>query len=193
VTRNPITILIRLIVFCGAALVHPFMAQAAAQTGEGSAYDFRFEALDGSPMPLSAYQGKVLLVVNTASRCGFTSQYKGLEALHQAYGGRGLTVIGVPSNDFGEQEPGSAAEIAQFCQLNYGVSFPMTAKQTVTGDEAHPFYRWIHKQLGFGSAPKWNFHKYLLDTHGRPVAFYLSTTPPDSTASATSSMASIEA
>lgn len=179
-TRNPINHLIQLMVFYGAMLMHPFTAQAAPQTEDGSAYDFQFEALDGSPMPLSRYRGTVLLVVNTASRCGFTSQYKGLEAIYQAYRARGLTVIGVPSNDFGQQEPGSAADIAQFCELNYGVSFPMTAKQTVTGNAAHPFYRWMRTQLGFGSAPKWNFHKYLVDAHGKPVDFFLSTTAPES-------------
>ncbi len=89
-------------------------------------------------------------------------------------------VIGVPSNDFGGQEPGNAQQIKQFCQLNYGVTFPMTSKYAVTGDAAHPFYPWISAQLGIGSAPKWNFHKYLIDRAGRPVAFYLSTTSPES-------------
>lgn len=160
--------------------MQPFFSRAEAESSSGSAYDFNFESLEGEKLPLSAYRGKVLLVVNTASKCGFTPQYEGLEALFEAYKDRGLVVIGVPANDFGEQEPGSSSEIREFCKLNYGVSFPMTSKQVVTGDSAHPFYVWIRGQLGLGSAPKWNFHKYLIDSNGKPVDFFLSTTSPDS-------------
>ena len=124
----------------------------------------------------------MLLVVNTASKCGFTPQYKGLEALYKKYKDRGLVIIGVPSNDFGQQEPGTPQEIKHFCELNYGVTFPMTSKQVVSGKDAHPFYQWAHEVLGFNSAPKWNFHKYLIDISGKPVDYFASTTTPDSEA-----------
>ncbi len=177
---NPFKTLIQLLLLYGTMLMSFFMSPAQAKDGSGSAYDFSFESLEGEPMPLSQYKGKVLLVVNTASKCGFTPQYEGLEALYNKYKDRGLVIIGVPSNDFGAQEPGTATEIHEFCKLHYGVTFPMTSKQVVTGDNAHPFYQWVHAQLGFASAPKWNFHKYLIDTEGRPVDFFLSTTAPDS-------------
>ncbi|MDX1975140.1 MAG: glutathione peroxidase [Rickettsiales bacterium] len=153
---------------------------AQAKPSDKSAYDFSFEALNGRPLPLSAYKGKVLLLVNTASKCGFTPQYKGLQALYDRYKDRGLVIIGVPSNDFGAQEPGNAQEIKQFCELNYGVTFPMTAKQVVSGNEAHPFYQWAHEVLGFSSTPKWNFHKYLIDKNGALVTYFGSATPSDS-------------
>jgi glutathione peroxidase len=157
-----------------------FMAHAEPKASDKTAYDFSFETLDGQPLPLAQFKGKVLLVVNTASKCGFTPQYKGLEALYGKYKDRGLVIIGVPSNDFGGQEPGNAVEIKNFCQLNYGVTFPMTSKQVVSGDYANPFYKWVYSVLGFGSAPKWNFHKYLIDTHGMPVDYFASNTAPDS-------------
>jgi glutathione peroxidase len=153
----------------------------SAQAGpDKTAYDFSFKALMGEdPMPLSAYQGKVILIVNTASKCGFTPQYKGLEDLYQRYKDRGFVIIGVPSNDFGQQEPGSAEEIATFCEFNYGVTFPMASKESVSGDQAHPFYQWARDVLGFGTAPKWNFHKYLINRKGVLVDYFNSTTSPD--------------
>ena len=166
--------------FCGATLVVPFASHAEGKPSDKTAYDFSFESLDGGLMPLSAYKGKVLLVVNTASKCGFTPQYKGLEALYTQYKNKGLMIIGVPSNDFGQQELGTRTEIRQFCLLNYGVTFPMTDKQVVSGNNAHPFYQWAYSVLGFGSAPKWNFHKILIDTHGNAVDYFSSITPPDS-------------
>lgn len=153
----------------------------ASSAADGkSAYDFTFETLDGKPLPLSGYKGKVLLIVNTASKCGFTPQFKELQALYNEYKDKGLVIIGVPSNDFGQQEPGSAQEIKKFCELNYGVTFPMTSKQEVTGDNAHPFYKWAYDTLGFGTGPKWNFHKYLVDTNGNLVDYFNSNTAPDS-------------
>lgn len=147
----------------------------------GSAHDFTFTSLmDDTPLPLSQFKGKVLLVVNTASQCGFTKQYEGLEALYQQYKDKGFVVIGVPSNDFGQQEPGTSGEIAKFCKINYGVTFPMTAKEIVTGKSAHPFYQWAAETLGFGSTPKWNFHKYLVGKNGQLIDFYLPTTTPES-------------
>ena len=121
------------------------------------------------------------MVVNTASNCGFTSQYEGLEQLYQTYRDRGFVIVGVPSNDFGGQEPGSDGEIAQFCKLNFGVSFPLTTKYTVRGKEAHPFYKFARKILGFGTGPKWNFHKYLVDSNGELLAWFSSPTSPLST------------
>lgn len=131
-----------------------------------NAHDFSFTAIDGTALPLAAYRGRPVLLVNTASFCGFTPQYAELEALWRRYRGRGLVVIGVPSNDFGAQEPGSAQEIREFCQRNYAVDFPLTDKQTVVGAAAHPFFRWIADELGEAGAPRWNFHKYLIAPDG---------------------------
>ena len=146
-----------------------------------SALKFSFKALTSKdPINLSDFKGKAILVVNTASKCGFTVQYKGLEEFYQKYKEKGLVVIGVPSNDFGSQEPGSHEEIAKFCEFNYGVSFPITAKYGVKGEDAHPFYKWAKNQLGFGTAPKWNFHKYLIDRNGNLVDYFHSATEPNS-------------
>jgi len=171
---------IQFLIFCGATLMSTVIGHAAPNPSDKTAYDFTFQTLDGKELPLSQFKGKVLLVVNTASKCGFTPQYKGLEALYEKYKDRGLVIIGVPSNDFGVQEPGSASEIKEFCSLNYGVTFPMTSKQIVSGDAANPFYKWVYSVLGFGSAPKWNFHKYLIDTKGMPVDYFTSVTTPES-------------
>jgi glutathione peroxidase len=158
-----------------------FQRAEAAQTQQGNAYDYSFKTLmNEDALPLSHYKGSVLLIVNTASQCGFTPQYEGLEKLYKEYAEKGLVIIGVPSNDFGSQEPGSAQEIANFCKLNYGVSFPMAAKEVVSGDDAHPFYQWAKKTLGFGTAPKWNFHKYLVGRDGKLMDYFASTTAPDS-------------
>lgn len=152
-------------------------ASAEAQT----AYDFTFTKLmEEGQLPLAEFKGKVVLVVNTASECGFTGQYAGLEKLYETYKDQGLVVIGVPSNDFGGQEPGSNKQIAEFCELNYGVSFPMAGKEVVSGAQAHPFYKWAKAKLGFGTAPKWNFHKYVISRDGELVDYFNSTTAPDS-------------
>lgn len=146
-----------------------------------TAYDFTFKKLrEDESLPLKQFEGKVVLIVNTASKCGFTPQYDGLEKLYNTYKEQGFVVIGVPSNDFGEQEPGSSEEIVKFCRNNYGVTFPMTEKEVVSGDQAHPFYVWAKKTLGFGTAPKWNFHKYLIDRQGKLVDYFNSVTPPES-------------
>lgn len=152
-----------------------------ADKGSDSAYDFSFHTLVGyHPLPLSDFKGKVLIIVNTASKCGFTPQYASLEKLYEKYKASGLVILGVPSNDFGRQEPGTADEIAHFCQMNYGVSFPMTTKEVVSGKGAHPFYLWAKQKLGFGTAPKWNFHKYLINRKGELIDYFYSTTTPDS-------------
>ncbi len=146
----------------------------------GNAFDFEFVSIDGKPMPLSAYKGRALLVVNTASFCGFTPQYKALEELHQKYEGKGLTVIGVPSNDFGGQEPKANGEIKEFCEGIFGVQFPLTSKTVVVGPDAHPFYKWVVQTLGEKAAPGWNFHKMLVGRDGRLLASYKSGVTPDS-------------
>lgn len=149
-------------------------------TDHHNAYDYSFKTLVGNnPLPLATYKGKVILIVNTASKCGFTPQYAGLEKVYQQYKDRGLVIIGVPSNDFGKQEPGKSDEIADFCQLNYGVSFLMGAKESVSGKGAHPFYLWARQKLGFGTAPKWNFHKYLINRQGELINYFYSTTKPE--------------
>lgn len=146
-----------------------------------TAYDFTFKTLMGEdPMPFSAYKGKVILVVNTASKCGFTKQYDGLEKLYQKYKSQGFVIVGVPSNDFAGQEPGTNEEIANFCRINFGVTFPMASKESVSGDTAHPFYKWAREELGFVAAPKWNFHKYLISRDGKLIDYFHSTTAPDS-------------
>lgn len=143
------------------------------------------ERLQGGTQSLADYAGKVLLVVNTASECGFTPQYAGLEALQQRYGTQGLVVLGFPCNQFGAQEPGSAAEIAAFCEKNYGVSFPMFARIEVNGEHAHPLYRYLKENargvLG-SEAIKWNFTKFLIDRNGEVINRYAPTTAPDALA-----------
>ena len=158
----------------------PFSNDAPKIEAE-NAYAFTFRSLvGGEPLALSQFKGKVLLIVNTASHCGFTKQYEGLQTLYDTYKDRGLVIVGVPSNDFGEQEPGTSEEIAHFCKLNYGVTFPMAGKEAVTGEHSHPFYAWAHQVLGFGTGPTWNFHKYLIDRQGTLVDYFHSTTGPDS-------------
>ena len=135
-------------------------------------YDFEAQTIDGQTVALSAYQGKVLLIVNTASACGFTPQFAGLEKLHQDYADQGLVVLGFPCNQFGSQDPGSNEEIGAFCQKNYGVSFPMMAKTEVNGAQAHPLYQWLKTQapgmLG-SEGIKWNFTKFLVGKDGVSV------------------------
>jgi len=144
------------------------------------AYDFSFKTLTGKDYPLADLVGRPLVVVNTASKCGFTPQYKGLEALWRAKKESGLVVIGVPSNDFAGQEPGNADEISSFCALNYGVDFPMMEKVHVKGEAAHPFFKWAGKQGGFMASPKWNFFKYLIAKDGSLAEWFSSITSPDS-------------
>jgi glutathione peroxidase len=145
---------------------------------ETTAHDFSLSTIDGTPLPLTRFRGKPVLLVNTASFCGFTPQYADLEALHQRLGGRGLVVLGVPSNDFGAQEPGTAAEIKDFCSTNFHVTFPLAAKEHVVGGGAHPLYRWIEAELGEGGVPRWNFHKYLIAPDGSLAGAWPSAVKP---------------
>lgn len=133
----------------------------------GDAYQFEFVSLEGDKLPLAEWRGRPVLIVNVASYCGYTPQYRDLQALWRQYRERGLVVLGVPSNDFGEQEPGSADEIKKFCETNYQVDFPLTEKNRVVGGAAHPFYRWVAAALGEAGAPRWNFCKYLIGPDGQ--------------------------
>jgi glutathione peroxidase len=148
-------------------------------------YDFEAQQIDGKKVALSKFKGKAILIVNTASQCGFTPQFAGLEALHQQYGKKGLVVLGFPSNQFAGQDPGSDSEIAEFCQLNFGVSFPMMAKIDVNGAQAHPLYQWLCYEapglLG-SKAVKWNFTKFLVGKDGRVIKRYAPQDAPESLA-----------
>jgi glutathione peroxidase len=148
-----------------------------------SVYDFEAVSIEGKPAHLSSQRGKVLLIVNTASECGFTPQFDGLEKLWEQYRDRGLVVVGFPSNEFGGQDPGSDAEIASFCQVNYGVTFPMMSKIEVNGAKAHPLWKWLTSEkpgvLGT-QAIKWNFTKFLVGRDGQVIKRYAPTDKPDS-------------
>jgi glutathione peroxidase len=155
------------------------LAQAAssARPRPPSAFKFSFEGIEGGTIDLAEFRGRPLLIVNTASRCGFTRQYSGLQQVWTRYRERGLVVIGVPANDFAGQEPGSNAEIMGFCSQTFGVSFPLTGKQTVVGEGAHPFYRWAATERP-GETPRWNFHKYLIGRDGRIAAVFPTSVEP---------------
>lgn len=169
-----------------------------------SIYDFEYHAIEGADIPLSSYKGNVMILVNTASKCGFTPQYEGLEALYKTYKDKGLTVIGFPCNQFMEQEPGTAGEIQEFCKIRYGVSFPLSEKVDVNGENAHPIFQYLTKNTefkGFGkglksksmelmlkakygkaytdSSVKWNFTKFLIDREGNIVGRFEPTTTPE--------------
>ena len=161
-----------------AVLVAGFGAQA---DDEKSLYDFTVTSIEFKDLPLAEYKGKAVLMVNTASYCGYTPQYEGLQALWDEYRDKGLVVLGVPANDFGDQEPGSEKNIKNFCKVNFQVDFPMTKKMVVKGgpDNA-PVYEWLAHELGDESRPKWNFHKYLIDRDGHPVAYFSSKVTPQS-------------
>lgn len=156
------------------AMTAPMDASAAG------AHDFQFTRIEGGPLPLSDFKGKAVLVVNTASRCGYTPQYTGLQKLWRTYRDKGLVVLGVPSNDFGGQEPGTEAEIKRFCERQYAVDFPLTAKEAVVGANAHPFYKWAAQAAGEAAAPRWNFHKYLVGPDGQIAAWFPTKTSPAS-------------
>jgi glutathione peroxidase len=153
------------------------MASPTACAEPAGAFDHEFDAIEGGKLPLAQWRGKALLVVNTASFCGFTPQYEGLQALWERYRERGLVVIGVPSNDFGEQEPKAEAEILGFCKGAYNVTFPLAEKAVVKGASPHPFYKWAASERPL-DVPRWNFHKYLIGRDGKPVAGYGSRVEP---------------
>ena len=159
--------------FLGLICAAPLAAEANAET----AHDHVFENIDGGEIRLSDFAGRPVMVVNTASQCGFTPQYDGLEVLYDTYKDRGFVVLGFPSNDFGAQEPGTEKQIQNFCRLTYGVKFPMLEKIQVARNVAHPFYRQLAKLAG--EPPAWNFHKYLLSRRGELVGSFASRIRPD--------------
>ena len=162
-------------------LVLALILGQAQQSVASSIYDYTLPSINGGKLDLAAFEGQPLLLVNTASQCGFTPQYDGLQSLWETYKGRGLVVVGVPSNDFGGQEPGAREDIKEFCSVNFDVDFPMSDKVVVRGTEAHPVYQWLAAALGDSSRPRWNFYKYLIDANGQPVAYFSSMTRPNST------------
>jgi glutathione peroxidase len=143
-----------------------------------NAYDYSFTSIDGEPLPLSTFKGKTVLVVNTASKCGLTPQYEGLEKLYRDYRDQGLVVLGVPCNQFAGQEPGTEDEIKAFCQVKFDVDFPMTSKVDVKDEHRHPFYAWAQEELGDGAVPVWNFHKILIGPDGEAIAAFGPRTDP---------------
>ena len=144
-----------------------------------NAYDYSFDALTGGPLPMTTFKDKVVLVVNVASKCGLTPQYDALEKLYSDYKDKGLVVLGVPSNQFAGQEPGTAEEIEEFCRTTYGIDFPMAAKVDVKGDDAHPFYKWAKEEVGEPAEPVWNFHKLLVGKDGKLINVFGPRTTPD--------------
>ena len=142
-------------------------------------YDFEFNSIDGNKIKLSNFKNKVLVVVNVASRCGYTPQYEGLQMLWSNYKNKNLVVIGVPTNNF-KQEPGNNKEIKDFCETNFGINFPMTEKISVIGKDAHPFYKWAKKNHGIAAIPKWNFHKIVIGKNGKVIDTFASFTKPSS-------------
>ena len=143
-----------------------------------SAHDYSFDAIAGGPLPLTTFKDKVVLVVNTASKCGLTPQYNGLEQLYSDYKDKGLVVLGVPCNQFMGQEPGTEAEIKEFCETRFKIDFPLTSKEDVKGDTAHPFYKWALETLGESADPAWNFHKLLVGKDGKLIRAFGPRTEP---------------
>ena len=166
----------RALAFLMLALFTSFQARAKSM----SFHDFNFTAIEGGILSTKDFSGKAVLVVNTASFCGFTNQYSALQELWEKYRDQGLVVLGVPSNDFGSQEPGSENKIKKFCETNFSINFPMTSKAKVKGKDAHPFFIWARERVGVVGSPKWNFHKYLIGPDGQLVDWFASTTKPDS-------------
>ena len=143
-------------------------------------FDFKINTIDGDELNLSTYKGKTVLIVNVASNCGFTKQYDDLQNLYDIYSEKGLVILGIPSNQFGGQEPGSEDEIKDFCKTNFNITFPMTSKYDVKGENAHPIFLWAKKSFGNSTVPKWNFHKILVNKHGKIVDTFASFTNPRS-------------
>ena len=141
-------------------------------------YQFELKTIDGERLPLKDYEGKVIFIVNTASQCGFTSQYKELQTLWDRFRGKQFILLGIPSNDFGNQEPGDAGEIKQFCKANYDTDFTLSEKISVKGENAHPLYQWVATHKGGAAIPKWNFHKIIIDREGRLAAWFDSAAEP---------------
>ena len=157
-----------------------FSSTAIAGNYNKLAYNFSFNDLDGSKLNLSEFKNKVIIVVNVASQCGFTSQYEDMQKIWDSYQKKGIIMIGVPSNDFGNQEPGSNSEIKNFCEAKFGITFPVTEKVIVKGEDAHPFYKWARENHGKAAIPKWNFHKIIIGKNGKIYDTFASITNPTS-------------
>jgi glutathione peroxidase len=157
-----------------------FLGNEVSASYDKLAYDFKFKDLDGSALNLSEYKGKVIVVVNVASQCGFTNQYEDMQNVWEQYQAKGIVILGVPSNDFGKQEPGSNEDIKNFCEAKFGITFPMTEKVSVKGTDAHPFYIWAEKNHGKSAVPKWNFHKIIINKEGKIEKTFSSITNPSS-------------
>ena len=151
----------------------------AMTESSGVAYDYRFDGIDGNQIELSDFRNKVIVVVNVASRCGYTPQYEDLQTLYNNYKDRNLIIIGVPTNNF-KQEPGTNDQIKDFCETNFGITFPITEKINVIGNNSHPFYKWAKEDFGIGAIPKWNFHKIVIGKNGKVVDTFASFTKPTS-------------
>ena len=170
-TKNTIIILFTVLSF--------FTSKASSKSAQ-TAFNFYFNSIQEAKYPLSQHKGKVLMIVNVASQCGFTKQYGDLQKLHEEYKDQGLVLIGVPSNDFGNQEPGSNKEIKEFCENNFGITFPIMGKSSVLGKDQHPFYKWVKENYGKSGVPKWNFYKILINKDGQVEEVYSSLTKPKS-------------
>jgi len=157
-----------------------FFGNKVSANYEKLAFDFQFKDLDGSSLNLSEYKGKVIIVVNVASQCGFTKQYEDMQNIWEKYQSKGIIMLGIPSNDFGKQEPGNNKDIKNFCEAKFGVTFPMTEKVSVKGEKAHPFYKWAEQNYGKSAVPKWNFHKILVGKNGKIINTFASITNPSS-------------
>ena len=144
------------------------------------AYDFNFNDLDGNLLKLKEYRNKVIVVINVASQCGFTRQYEDMQKIWKKYKNKEIVMLGVPSNDFGRQEPGNSKDIKNFCEAKFGITFPITEKVSVKGEKAHPFYKWAKENYGKSAIPKWNFHKIIIDREGKIIETFASITNPSS-------------
>ena len=157
-----------------------FFNESVNASYEKLVYEFQFKNLNGGTLELSKFRGKVIVIVNVASHCGFTNQYSDMQNIWDKYKDKNLIMIGVPSNDFGKQEPGSSKEIKTFCETNFAINFPMTEKVIVKGSDAHPFYKWAKLNHGNSAVPKWNFHKIIIDKNGKVADTFSSITKPTS-------------
>ena len=162
------------------AVIMSFFTTGVSGDYSKVAYDFNFNDLDGSILKLSEYKDKVIVVVNVASQCGFTKQYEDMQEVWEKYQQKGIVMLGVPSNDFGNQEPGNSEEIKNFCEAKFGITFPMTEKVSVKGENAHPFYKWAKENYGNSAVPKWNFHKIIIGKNGKIEDTFASITNPSS-------------
>ena len=157
-----------------------FLVNNVSAKYEKLAYDFEFKNLDGSTLKLSTFTDKIIIVINVASQCGFTNQYEDMQKIWEKYQKRNVVILGIPSNDFGNQEPGTNDEIKNFCEAKFGITFPMTEKISVKGEKAHPFYKWAKENYGKSAIPKWNFHKIVIGKDGKIFDTFASITSPSS-------------